>query len=195
MGAIIKTKLQDKVKDIPLSFIGMIVALGIVYGDIGTSPLYVMKACISGNGGMGNVNETFIIGCVSLVMWTVTLLTTIKYGLIAMSADNHGEGGIFALYSLVRKYGKWLAIPAMLGGAAFLASGSEAEAATVAKASEAKGKIVIIGGGLAGVSTAARLSPVLITSSTISTRLSLSASASSLPRQSVLRFSVVIEFT
>ena len=136
MGAIIKTKLQDKVKDIPLSFIGMIVALGIVYGDIGTSPLYVMKACISGNGGMGNVNETFIIGCVSLVMWTVTLLTTIKYGLIAMSADNHGEGGIFALYSLVRKYGKWLAIPAMVGGAALLADGILTPAVTVTSAVE-----------------------------------------------------------
>lgn len=136
MGAAIKTKLQDKAKDIPLSFIGMIVALGIVYGDIGTSPLYVMKACISGNGGMGNINETFIIGCVSLVMWTVTLLTTIKYGLIAMSADNHGEGGIFALYSLVRKYGKWLAIPAMVGGAALLADGILTPAVTVTSAVE-----------------------------------------------------------
>lgn len=136
MGLALKAKYSEKSKSIPLSLMGMIVAIGIVYGDIGTSPLYVMKACIGGNGGMGNVNETFIIGCVSLVMWTVTLLTTIKYGLIAMSADNHGEGGIFALYSLVRRYGKWLVIPAMVGGAALLADGILTPAVTVTSAVE-----------------------------------------------------------
>lgn len=136
MGLALNSKTSEKNKSIPLSLIGMVVAIGIVYGDIGTSPLYVMKACIAGNGGMGSVNETFIIGCVSLVMWTVTLLTTIKYGLIAMSADNHGEGGIFALYSLVRKYGKWLAIPAMVGGAALLADGILTPAVTVTSAVE-----------------------------------------------------------
>ena len=136
MGLALKAKHGEKSKSIPLSLMGMIVAIGIVYGDIGTSPLYVMKACIGGNGGMGHVNESFIIGCVSLVMWTVTLLTTIKYGLIAMSADNHGEGGIFALYSLVRKYGKWLVIPAMVGGAALLADGILTPAVTVTSAVE-----------------------------------------------------------
>ena len=100
-----------------------LVTIGIVYGDIGTSPLYVMKSILSGNGGISQVNEQFIIGSLSLVIWTVTLLTTIKYVLIAMKADNHGEGGIFSLYALVKKEGKWLILPAMLGGAALLADG------------------------------------------------------------------------
>ena len=95
-----------------------LVTIGIVYGDIGTSPMYVMKSILEGNGGIGGVDEAFIIGALSLVIWTVTLLTTVKYVLIAMKADNHGEGGIFSLYSLVRGLGKWLIFPAMLGGAA-----------------------------------------------------------------------------
>ena len=95
-----------------------LVAIGIVYGDIGTSPLYVMKSILEGNGGITQLNESFIVGALSLIIWTITLLTTIKYVLIAMKADNHGEGGIFSLYSLVRSCGKWLIVPAMLGGAA-----------------------------------------------------------------------------
>ena len=83
-----------------------LVTIGIVYGDIGTSPMYVMKSILEGNGGIANVNEQFIIGSLSLVIWTITLLTTIKYGLIAMKADNHGEGGIFSLYALVRHHSK-----------------------------------------------------------------------------------------
>ena len=79
-----------------------LVAIGIVYGDIGTSPLYVMKSILEGNGGITQINEPFIVGALSLIIWTITLLTTIKYVLIAMKADNHGEGGIFSLYSLVR---------------------------------------------------------------------------------------------
>ena len=79
-----------------------LVTIGIVYGDIGTSPLYVMKSIVAGNGGIGQVDERFIIGALSLVIWTVTLLTTVKFILIALKADNHGEGGIFALYSLVK---------------------------------------------------------------------------------------------
>ena len=98
-----------------------LVAIGIVYGDIGTSPLYVMKSILEGNGGITQINESFIVGALSLIIWTITLLTTIKYVLIAMKADNHGEGGIFSLYSLVRSCGKWLIVPAMLGGAALLA--------------------------------------------------------------------------
>ncbi|MFR3452283.1 MAG: KUP/HAK/KT family potassium transporter [Collinsella sp.] len=89
-----------------------------MYGDIGTSPMYVTKALLAGQGGIMTVTEEFILGALSLVIWTVTLLTTVKYVLISLKADNHGEGGIFALYSIVRKYGKWLIIPAMLGGAA-----------------------------------------------------------------------------
>ena len=108
---------------IPVSISAMLVTLGVVYGDIGTSPMYVTKALVAGNGGIGSVTEEFVLGALSLVVWTVTLLTTIKYVLISLRADNHGEGGIFALYSLVKRCGKWLIIPAMLGGAALLADG------------------------------------------------------------------------
>ena len=113
-----------------------LVTIGIVYGDIGTSPLYVMKSIVQGNGGINEINEQFIIGALSLVIWTVTLLTTIKYVLIAMKADNHGEGGIFSLYSLVRDHSKWLIVPAMLGGAALLADGVLTPAVTVTTAVE-----------------------------------------------------------
>jgi len=113
-----------------------LVTIGIVYGDIGTSPLYVMKSIMAGNGGLAHINEQFIIGALSLVIWTVTLLTTIKYVLIAMKADNHGEGGIFSLYALVKNHGKWLIIPAMLGGAALLADGVLTPAVTVTTAVE-----------------------------------------------------------
>ena len=71
-----------------------LVAIGIVYGDIGTSPMYVMKSILEGNGGIASVSEDFIIGALSLTIWTITLLTTIKHVLIALKADNHGEGGI-----------------------------------------------------------------------------------------------------
>ena len=113
-----------------------LVTIGIVYGDIGTSPMYVMKSILEGNGGITQINERFIIGSLSLVIWTITLLTTVKYVLIAMKADNHGEGGIFSLYSLVREYGKWLIVPAMLGGAALLADGVLTPAVTVTTAVE-----------------------------------------------------------
>ena len=113
-----------------------LIAIGIVYGDIGTSPLYVMKSIMAGNGGIEKITEPFIIGSLSLVIWTVTLLTTIKYVLIAMKADNHGEGGIFSLYALVRQRGKWLIFPAMLGGAALLADGVLTPAVTVTTAVE-----------------------------------------------------------
>lgn len=113
-----------------------LVAIGIVYGDIGTSPMYVMKSIITGNGGVESVNRTLVMGSLSLVIWTLILLTTVKYVLIAMQADNHGEGGIFALFSLVKKYGKWLLIPAMIGGAALLADGMLTPAVTVTTAIE-----------------------------------------------------------
>lgn len=113
-----------------------LVTIGIVYGDIGTSPLYVMKSILQGNGGIGEVNDAFIIGSLSLIIWTITLLTTVKYVLIAMKADNNGEGGIFSLYSLVRSCGKWLIFPAMIGGAALLADGVLTPAVTVTTAIE-----------------------------------------------------------
>lgn len=97
-----------------VSFAGLLIAIGIVYGDIGTSPLYVMKSIVTENGGISNVNRELIVGSISLIFWTVTLLTTVKYVIIALKATNHGEGGIFSLYALVRKRAKWLVIPALL---------------------------------------------------------------------------------
>ena len=115
---------------------GILVTLGVVYGDIGTSPLYVMKSIIQGNGGLENISETFILGALSLIFWTITILTTIKYVLITLNADNKGEGGIFSLYTLVRSRAKWLIIPAMIGGSALLADGMLTPAVTVTSAVE-----------------------------------------------------------
>ncbi|HKB43960.1 MAG TPA: KUP/HAK/KT family potassium transporter [Chitinophagaceae bacterium] len=98
---------------------GLIVALGIIYGDIGTSPLYVFNAIIGGR----IINEDLILGSLSCIIWTLTLQTTIKYVILILRADNRGEGGTFALYALVRRRKKWLVIPAMIGGAALLADG------------------------------------------------------------------------
>jgi len=98
---------------------GLIIALGIIYGDIGTSPLYVFNAII----GDRVVSEDLILGSLSCIIWTLTLQTTIKYVILILRADNRGEGGTFALYALVRRRKKWLVIPAMIGGAALLADG------------------------------------------------------------------------
>jgi KUP system potassium uptake protein len=114
----------------------VLVTLGVVYGDIGTSPMYTLKAIMSGNGGLATMSEDVVLGALSLLIWTITLITTVKYVLVAMKADNHNEGGIFALYSLVRRCGKWLIIPAMVGGAALLADGILTPAVTVTTAIE-----------------------------------------------------------
>ncbi|MFZ9388836.1 MAG: KUP/HAK/KT family potassium transporter, partial [Chitinophagaceae bacterium] len=98
---------------------GLIIALGIIYGDIGTSPLYVFNAIIGGR----EISEELILGSLSCIIWTLTLQTTIKYVILVLRADNRGEGGTFALYALVRRRKKWLVIPAMIGGAALLADG------------------------------------------------------------------------
>ncbi|SFF43802.1 KUP/HAK/KT family potassium transporter [Flavobacterium xueshanense] len=99
---------------------GLLISLGIIYGDIGTSPLYVMKAIL----GDHIINADIVLGGVSAVFWTLTLQTTIKYVIITLSADNNGEGGIFALYALVKKTKiKWLIVPAIIGGSALLADG------------------------------------------------------------------------
>jgi KUP system potassium uptake protein len=103
-----------------LTLSGLLISLGIIYGDIGTSPLYVMKAIL----GDYIINADIVLGGISCVFWTLTLQTTIKYVLITLSADNHGEGGIFALYALVKKTKiKWLIVPAVIGGSALLADG------------------------------------------------------------------------
>jgi KUP system potassium uptake protein len=90
---------------------GLIIALGIIYGDIGTSPLYVFTAIINER----TITEPLIIGCLSCIIWTITLQTTVKYVILVLRADNRGEGGTFALYALVRRQRKWLVIPAMIG--------------------------------------------------------------------------------
>lgn len=98
---------------------GLLVTLGIIYGDIGTSPLYVLSAIFSGR----KVTEELVLGALSCVFWTLTLLTTIKYVTVTLRADNKGEGGIFSLYTLVRRRSKWLLMPAIIGGCALLADG------------------------------------------------------------------------
>lgn len=98
---------------------GLIVALGIIYGDIGTSPLYVFNALCNGKV----ISDLLIIGGLSCIIWTLTLQTTVKYVILTLKADNNGEGGIFSLFALVRRHGKWTVFPAMIGGAALLADG------------------------------------------------------------------------
>ncbi len=98
---------------------GLLIALGIIYGDIGTSPLYVLNAITNGK----LITEELILGGLSCIIWTLTLQTTVKYVILTLRADNRGEGGIFSLYALVRRRKKWLVIPAMLGGAALIADG------------------------------------------------------------------------
>lgn len=98
---------------------GLLIALGIIYGDIGTSPLYVLNAITNGK----TITEDLVVGALSLIIWTLTLQTTVKYVLLTLQADNRGEGGILSLYALVRRRRKWLVIPAMIGGAALLADG------------------------------------------------------------------------
>ncbi|MBA2250843.1 MAG: KUP/HAK/KT family potassium transporter [Chitinophagaceae bacterium] len=98
---------------------GLLIALGIIYGDIGTSPLYVFNAIIRDKV----ISPELILGGLSCIIWTLTLQTTVKYVVLTLKADNRGEGGIFSLYALVRRQRKWLVIPAMLGGASLLADG------------------------------------------------------------------------
>ena len=102
------------------SIAGILITLGIIYGDIGTSPLYVMKAIIGTHG----IDRDVVLGGISAILWTLTLQTTLKYVFMTLSADNNGEGGIFALYALVKRTKvKWLIIPAIIGGSALLADG------------------------------------------------------------------------
>ena len=104
-----------------LSVMGLLVTLGIVYGDIGTSPLYVMRAII---GATPVITTDYIIGAVSCIIWTLTIQTTLKYVVLALRADNKGEGGILALYALVRKHGRgWLYLLAIIGASTLVADG------------------------------------------------------------------------
>jgi KUP system potassium uptake protein len=132
--------LQSKVKAIldtksnlhRLSSVGLIVSLGIIFGDIGTSPLYVFKAIVGDN----TISSNLILGGLSCIFWILTLQTTIKYVIIVLRADNKGEGGILSLYSLVKRRAKWLIFPAMIGGAALLADGMITPPITVSSAIE-----------------------------------------------------------
>lgn len=117
-----------------ISLAGMLVTIGIVFGDIGTSPLYVMKAIVGVNPGY---DSDYIIGAISCVIWTLTLQTTVKYVLIALRADNNGEGGILALFALLRRQPRgWLYIVAALGAAMLIADGVITPAITVTTAVE-----------------------------------------------------------
>ncbi|MBC7904832.1 MAG: KUP/HAK/KT family potassium transporter, partial [Gemmatimonadaceae bacterium] len=124
-----------------VSAAGLIVALGIIYGDIGTSPLYVFNAIISDR----MITEGLIIGTLSCIIWTITLQTTIKYVWLVLQADNRGEGGTFALYALVRRNKKWLVVPAMIGGAALLADGMITPPISITSAVEGLRKLPAFG--------------------------------------------------
>jgi len=102
-----------------VSVAGLIIALAIIFGDIGTSPLYVLNAITNGKV----IGELLILGSLSCIIWTLTLQTTVKYVILTLKADNRGEGGIFSLFALVRRRKRWLVFTAMIGGAALLADG------------------------------------------------------------------------
>ena len=117
-----------------VGFLGLLITLGIVFGDIGTSPLYVMKAILHTGEA---INESTILGALSCIIWTLTLQTTIKYVCVALRADNNGEGGILALYALLRKMKrKWIYLLAIIGASTLLADGIITPAITVTTAIE-----------------------------------------------------------
>jgi KUP system potassium uptake protein len=116
-----------------VSFAGLLITIGIVFGDIGTSPLYVVKAIIA---DATSFDKLLVYGALSLVFWTLTLQTTFKYVFITLRADNHGEGGIFALYALMKKKSTWAAVLTMVGGAALLADGVITPSITVSSSIE-----------------------------------------------------------
>jgi KUP system potassium uptake protein len=123
--------MSSKSSHTAISGAGLLIALGIIYGDIGTSPLYVMKAIVP-----ALIDPKLVLGGISCVIWTLTLQTTIKYVLLTLNADNNGEGGIFSLYALVRRRGTWLSAVAIIGGAALLADGVITPPISVASAIE-----------------------------------------------------------
>lgn len=116
-----------------VTFTSLLITIGIVFGDIGTSPLYVVKAIIS---GAEHFDKLLVYGSISCVFWTLTLQTTFKYVFITLKADNRGEGGIFALFALTKKKSTWAAVLTMIGGAALLADGVITPSITVTSAIE-----------------------------------------------------------
>lgn len=127
-----KTDLKSSKHLNQLSLAGLLVTLGIIYGDIGTSPLYVFRSIV----GERPISEELVYGGISCIIWTLTLQTTFKYVLLTLQADNKGEGGIFSLFALVRRYAKWLYIPAIIGAATLLADGIITPPISVASAVE-----------------------------------------------------------
>lgn len=123
-----------------VSFAGLLIALGIIYGDIGTSPLYVLNAITSGKV----ITDELVAGVLSLIIWTLTLQTTIKYVILTLNADNRGEGGIFSLFALVRRRKRWLVAAAMIGGAALLADGMITPPISVTSAVEGLKQVPIL---------------------------------------------------
>ena len=118
-----------------LTFLGVIITIGIIFGDIGTSVLYVMKSFVHNTDSM--MNESLVLGFVSLIFWVMTLQTTTKYVMIALKADNYGEGGVFSLFALIKnKTRRSVALLAMIGGATLLADGIITPAITVTSAVE-----------------------------------------------------------
>ena len=118
-----------------LTFLGVIITIGIIFGDIGTSVLYVMKSFVNNSDAM--MSENLVLGFVSLIFWVMTLQTTTKYVMIALKADNHGEGGVFSLFALIKnKTKRGVVILAMIGGATLLADGIITPAITVTSAVE-----------------------------------------------------------
>lgn len=116
-----------------LSVAGVLVGLGIIYGDIGTSPIYTIKFIV----GEKPITEDLVLGGLSCILWTLALITTVKYIYLALSADNKGEGGIFALYALVRKYrAGWVIFPAIIGCCTLIADGFITPAISVSSAIE-----------------------------------------------------------
>src|SRR6266849_7266780 len=115
-----------------ISIASLLVALGIIYGDIGTSPLYVLSSII----GKREITRELVYGGISCVFWTLTLQTTFKYILLTLQADNRGEGGIFSLFALVCCYRRWLYVPAIIGAGTLLADGIITPPISVASAIE-----------------------------------------------------------
>lgn len=133
-----------------LTAMGLLIAIGIVFGDIGTSPLYVMRTILRANP---HFDANYILGAVSCIIWTLTLQTTLKYVIVALRADNKGEGGVLALFTLIRKRGyRWLFIVAILGASTLIADGIITPAITVTSAIE----------GLHGLSTDIPIVPIVL---------------------------------
>ena len=129
--------MQQDLHSKKVTIASLLVALGIIYGDIGTSPLYALRAVI----GERNIDMQLVYGGLSCIFWTLVFQTTIKYIWLTLRADNKGEGGIFSLYALVSKHGKKLVIPAILGATTLLADGIITPPISVASAIEGLGLV------------------------------------------------------